>query len=297
MAKKQSRRKKNAPKEPENKKEGNAFDKIFKEMAHSIFRPLVEERLGIKIKKFRPLREKMQTTIEREMDFFYEVTTDTNDVFTLHLEFESTDNLEMVYRVGEYHGIQLRRRQKPMRHVVIYLGMEPPKMRTQLRPEEIYTGFELVNVHGLNTAVLLSSQIPDMVLVAILSDYPIEHAESVLRLIVQKLKVLAKNESELTKFLSQLVMLSRLRKIEELTIKITEEMPITIGIETDYLYNKGIEKGIEKGMTKKDYENKYNFVMSLFQNSDFSIEKIALIASVDVAFVEKIKLELQHKKG
>ena len=70
-------------------------------------------------------------------------------------------------------------------------------------------------------------------------------------------------------------------------------MPIVIDIETDYLYN----KGIEKGMTKKDHENKYNFVMSLFQNSDFSVEKIALIASVDIAFVEKIKLELKHRKG
>ena len=88
-------------------------------------------------------------------------------------------------------------------------------------------------------------------------------------------------------------MLSRLRKIEELTIKITEEMPITIDIKTDYLYN----KGIEQGMTIKDYENKYNFVVSLFQNSDFSDERIAFIASVDIAFVEKIKIELKHKKG
>ena len=86
-------------------------------------------------------------------------------------------------------------------------------------------------------------------------------------------------------------------------------MPIIIDIETDYLYKKGFEKGFkigfekgfkigfEKETTKKDYENKYNFVMSLFQNSDFSDEKIALIASVDIAFVEKIKLELKHRKG
>lgn len=183
-----------------------------------------------------------------------------------------------------------------MRHVVIYLGIEPPKMRTQLREEEIYRGFELVNVHGLNTAVLLSSQIPDTVLIAVLSNYPIEQAESVLRLIVQKLKTLARNDSELTKFLSQLIMLSRLRKIEALTIKIAEEMPITIDIETDYLYNKGIEKGIEKGMSKKDYENKHDFVISLFQNSDFSDEKIALIAGVNAAFVERIKIELNQKR-
>ncbi len=42
--------------------EGNLYDKIFKENAESIFIPLVEAQLGIKIKKFRHLKEKMQIT-------------------------------------------------------------------------------------------------------------------------------------------------------------------------------------------------------------------------------------------
>ena len=33
--------------------------------------------------------------------------------------------------------------------------------------------------------------------------------------------------------------------MENLTIKITQHMPITYEIETDYLYNKGIEKKID----------------------------------------------------
>ena len=152
---------------------------------------LVEERLGIKIKSFRPLKEKMQRTIEREMDFFYEVITEDDDKFILHMEFESGDNLDMVYRVGEYHGIELRRKKLKIRHVVVYLGTELPKMRTQLKPEEIYTGFELINVHALKTEELLSSQIPDTVLIAVLADYPPEQTESILRLIVRKLKALS----------------------------------------------------------------------------------------------------------
>ncbi len=52
--------------------EGNLYDKIFKENAEAIFLPLVESRLGIKIKSFKPYKAKLQTTLEREMDFFYE---------------------------------------------------------------------------------------------------------------------------------------------------------------------------------------------------------------------------------
>ena len=79
MAKRQTRKIAVPKEEKLPKKEGNAFDKIFKEMGESIFMHLVEQILGVKIKHFRPLKEKMQTTIEREMDFFYEVETEDGE--------------------------------------------------------------------------------------------------------------------------------------------------------------------------------------------------------------------------
>ncbi|MBL7816309.1 MAG: Rpn family recombination-promoting nuclease/putative transposase [Saprospiraceae bacterium] len=47
---------------------------------------------------------------------------------------------------------------------------------------------------------------------------------------------------------------------------------------------KGMERGIEKG--------KIEFTKNLLLNSDFSIEKIALLVGVDVAFVKKVKAQL-----
>jgi hypothetical protein len=49
MAKKRTRKPANTPKKPVAKplkKEGNAYDKIFKEVVEKIFRPLVENGLG-----------------------------------------------------------------------------------------------------------------------------------------------------------------------------------------------------------------------------------------------------------
>ena len=148
------------------------------------------------------------------------------------------------------------------------------------------------NVHALNTETLLSSQVPDLILTAILSDYPPEQAETVLRLIVRKLKQVSKNASELSKYLSQLVMLSRLRKIEDLTIKITDEMPIEYDYDTDYLYLKGINKGKVEGESKKEYEKNHIFVVNLLKGTDFSDAKIASLAGVPIEFVEKVKAEL-----
>jgi hypothetical protein len=152
MAKRQLNKPTNKPKTATKKppkKEGNAYDKIFRENVERIFRPLVEKRLGVTIAKATPLKEKMQTTVELEMDFFYEILTDTGERFILHLEFESGINYNMVYRVGEYHGMALRRYKLEIRHIVVYLGEDPPPMRTELKPEEIYRGFDLLNVHDL----------------------------------------------------------------------------------------------------------------------------------------------------
>jgi hypothetical protein len=79
---------------------------------------------------------------------------------------------------------------------------------------------------------------------------------------------LSKNKSELSRYLKQLAILARLRKLEALTVKITEEMPIVYDIETDYLYLQGVEKGFDKG--------KILFVQNLLANTNFADDKMAL---------------------
>ena len=68
-----------------------------------------------------------------------------------------------------------------------------------------------------------------------------------------------------------------------------------IKIEEDVLFLKGIEKGIEEGIEKgiESTSEKKNrqFVISLLNGTDFSVEKIANLASVSIEFVEKIKAE------
>ncbi|MDZ4678960.1 MAG: hypothetical protein SGI94_00875, partial [Saprospiraceae bacterium] len=230
--------------------EGNLYDKIFKENAESIFIPLVEEQLGIRIKKFRHLKEKMQTTLEREMDFLYEVLTEDDKKIILHLEFQSGNDSEMLFRIAEYHGMVLRRYRLPIYHVVIFLGTEQPTMRLALAPDEVFSNFNLINVHSLDVSRLLNSQVPEVLVLAVLANYPAEQSEAILRLLVRNLKAACKSPSKLSKYLNQLIILSRLRKLGELTIKITTEMPINYDVETDFLYLQGIEKGMEKGIEK-----------------------------------------------
>lgn len=288
MAKRQTTKPKGAEQPP--KKEGNAFDKILRENIETIFRPLVEKRLGVKIVKAIPLKEKMQTTVELEMDFFYKIETDTAEIFILHLEFESGDNPIMIYRVGEYHGMSLKRYQLPIRHIVVYLGSKKPTMRTELNPEEIYSGFDLIDVQGLNTDELLSSQIPEVILTAVLTDYQPHETETILRKILENLKKVVKNKRVLKVYINQLVMLSRLRKIESLTIKITEDMPIHYDIETDSLYLKGREK--ERASFEQERQV---YIINLWQ-SGMEMPMISNVLNLDIEHVDRVLTEFQKEK-
>lgn len=280
-------------------KEGNLYDKIFKENAEQLFLPLVEERLQIKIKSFQPLKEKLQTTIEREMDFFYEVLTEKEEIFLLHLEFQTENDPEMIFRSAEYHGMAFRRKKLPIKHVLIFLGKGAITMRSQLTEVELFRGFEVVHIHKMNTATFLASQVPEVILLSILSDIPKGKIEAILRLIIQQLKQVCNNANELSKYLKQLIILSRLRKFDDTAIKIINTMPITYDVETDYLYlqgkQKGESEGLEKGLEQGKLKKSILAIRNMLQKG-FDTALITEILSVEDTFIAQIQLELKQEK-
>ncbi len=292
MAKKRKPRTQN--KEAKKVYEGNVFDKIFRENAESIFLPLVEERLGIKIKTFVQMKEKRQTTLEREMDFFYEVETEDGYKFILHLEFQTENEDDMLYRNAEYHGIALRKKKMEIKHVVIFLGEGKATMPTRLPENQIYKGFDLININEFDSKTLLDSQIPDVILLAVLGNYPKEQANTIIRLILRQLEINCKNPVEQSKYFKQLILLSRLRKIENLTTKIVEEMPITFDLESDILYQKGEIRGEIRGEIKGIEKGRLETAKNLLENTDFSDDKIAFLTSVNVATVSQMRADLRR---
>ena len=269
------------------KEQGNVFDRILKEMSLGIL-PLITEILGLKITAVKPVEVLMETTVERELDTFFDVTLENGDHVLLHIEYEISDNPEMIYRIAEYHGMIFRRQMMPVHHVAVYIGAnKTPQMRTALEPREMLTGFDLINPFTLDTDIFLSSQVPQIVVLAILSNFPKEQTGRVLRSIVEKLKALCKNEKELREYLKRLVMLSRTRRTVPLTIKITNEMSVRYDVETDELYLEGKAKGKAEAQAAL-----HNVVTNLLLKKMFSDEEIASIAGVALDFVQKVRMEL-----
>ncbi len=209
--------------------------------------------------------------------------------FILHLEFQSHIDAKMVYRMAEYKALIQGKYELPVRQFLIYLGRDLPHMRTELSHEEKITGFELKNIHELDAQQILNSEIPEEIILSILADYPKSDTEHVISRIIQGLQYYSENETQLQRYLQQLMVLSRLRKLDGEIEKKLETMPIVYDIKKDRLYNQGIEQGIEKGVE----QTKVKMIEGLLKQGLLTEQQIAEVAEVELEHILQVKSELR----
>ena len=263
------------------KQEGNKFDKILKENFEVVLPPFLKRYFGLNIVAFEKLDTKLQTTIEKETDFIRIVTTVEGERFILHIEFQAKNESDMIYRIKEYDGIIQRKHQLEIRHFVIFLGAGKMTMRAQLHENEVFRGFEVLNLNELNYDDFLMSQIPEEIIFAILCDFKGEQEEKVVRSIFTKLKKVSNHPVKLKKFVRQLEMLSHLRKLDELINKISYEMPVLIDVKESAFYKRGVR------------ENAHTAIINML-NDNLPIDKIAHYQQVTIDDVIAIKNELDE---
>jgi len=258
------------------------YDKILKENIASLLLPLTEKYLGIKIKDSRELKDKLQTTIEKEPDFIRVVRTEQEEEFILHIEFQTQDEEGMIFRLQEYFGLLRRKHQLPVKQFVIYLGQKPSKMQTRLSPEEVFTGFSLRSLRDYSYENLLDSQLPEEIILAVLSDFRKQKPMEVIRQILGRLREIGTDEITLRKYIRQLAVLARLRNLTKETQKQIQDMGLTYNITEDYLYQEG-QKTKER-----------DIVIKMLKDKTLSIEKIADLIGVTVDYVKQVDKELNQ---
>jgi hypothetical protein len=197
------------------KKEGNLFDKILKEHLDDIFIPLTELEFGSKIKSKKILKHKLQTTLEREVDYLYEVVLLDGRKFILHIEFQTELSQDLVYRIGEYNGILKRKYMLKVEHVVVYLGNASTKVKTKLSEEEVFNSFRLIRLNEKDPNLFLNSKNPADLLISILCKIPKDQMDEYLSLLVENVIGVLHDQGKINKFVQQILILTRLRKFDQ----------------------------------------------------------------------------------
>jgi hypothetical protein len=256
------------------------YDKIFKENIEEIILPLAEKLLQIQPEKLEEIPDDLQTTIERKPDFLKKVIhQDSSKDYILQIEFQKDDEPKMVYRMNEYCAILLRKYGLEVRQYVFFIDMGKAKMSTSLTYPNLNFKFQLLNLQDFDYQQFIKSDKPEEVILAILANFGKDEPETVVKMVLSKLKSLPTETLRREKCVKQLEILSNLRNLQAEIIKQLENMALTYDLENDIRFKQGIEKGIEK--------EKIAVIQALLAEK-MSVEKIAKITQTSITFVKKI---------
>lgn len=262
----------------------NNYDKILKENINELIFPLAHKVLGLDFSQMEDVAFDLQTTLERKPDFIKKVNQG-NEIYLLHLEFQTTDETGMIHRMLVYFALLWQKHQMPIKQFVFFIGDETPKMSK--KHPQIEFEFELIDVKNIDYQVFIDSDIPEEMILAILGNFKGQNPETIIKEILEKLKTQSKS---LEKYIIQLEVLSNLRNLQPQTIKQLNLMAIKYDIEKDVRFQQGIEKGIEKGIEQEKIIN----IKAMLASGFLSVAQIAQIASVSVDFVLQIQQEMKQ---
>ena len=265
----------------------NAYDRIFKENLDAIMPFLLEKVLRLYgIKELQALKDKLQVTIERETDYVYKVIHRQKKLdYILHIELQVSDDRRMVRRMFLYRALLYHKYGLNARQFVLYLGdKQPPTMATHVYQDGLSFGFELINIKDIGYENFINSGNPEEVILAILGDMHGKPAESVITEILDRLSELSGNGREIGKHLVQLKVISKLRNLQPITLKLLKTMPLKYDIKTDEAY----VEGRQEGMT----ETQHSIVVNMLQKGKYSVEEIAENTGVTISYVKALKIKL-----
>ncbi len=262
------------------KNQANQYDKIFKENIAAVIPSLMQNILGINAVLSEELPDDIQHTKERKPDVLKKITDIQGDTFVLQIEFQVSDEPEMVYRMAEYNVMLLRLYKIPVRQFVIFLGKGKPKMATELFSGDLAFKYHLLSIKTIDYKVFLKSNKPEEIVFAVLSNFGLEKPENAIGIIIRKLEETTKTELTLKKYLRQLRILAELRKLDYKIDEIMESIAKYVNEETDYFVVKSKKKIVE----------------NLLRESSLSLDNIAKMVGVTIDFVINIQQKIDSSK-
>jgi len=270
------------PKQPtEQQSQINQYDKILQENIEAALPGLIENILHIHAVLSEELPDNIQHTKERRPDLLKKITDDKGHTFVLHIEFQTSNDAEMPYRMLEYMAMLLRKYKMPVKQYVIYIGEDRVTMPTSLTNGKSIFSYELITIAAIDYHVFLKSAKPEEKMFAILADFGKDSPETAIANIAIDIANSAKSGLERERLKNQLRILAQLRTLVSANLKFMESVASFFKEENDIFFQRGEKRGLEKGSAA--------FVKNLLLAERFTISEIANFANVSEEFVQKIK--------
>jgi hypothetical protein len=266
-------------------KQVSQYDKIVKENIEAVLPSLLVKVMNIDVMDIQEIEDEIQRTKERKPDLLKIITDKLGNRFVFHLEFQVKNDPDMIYRELEYNGMLRRKYKLPVIQYVIFMGKKASNMQNVLVDDYLQFRYNLISIIDIDYQLFINSDVPEEVIFSILSSFGNEKPQVIVQEIMTRLSSLVHTDLELAKYLQQLRSLSNLRNFKSIIDTLMESITKYFKEENDFLYIKG----------RRD-EQKI-FILNMLKQTDFSVAKIAKIASVPLNFAKEVKAEFELSKN
>lgn len=268
----------------------NEYDKILRETFRQPKHNLLKELLRIEAVSIKPVTSRMQQTIlEWEADTVLDVVTTTGENCIVHIEWQSTNDAQMAFRMARYDLLLFEMYGKEVMGLVIYVGMKKMTMKDVFFSSGIYYCCPMVDIRDISPQVFLSSDDAGEVVLAILAGR--EEKEKIIREILHRLRIITDGDTTLFREkVKHLEVISRLRgtQLQHQIIKEEENMPVTLDIKQDLRYKQGKKEGKKEG----GREEITKIAVKMLENG-MSLPLIQRITGVTIAGLKELQNKLE----
>ena len=227
-------------------------------------------------------------TSEREPDYLRKVVLRADSApVILHIEFQTKPDPKMHLRMLEYNALLRRRFELDVHQYVLLLSGSRDAMVTRMRGENMLFSYKLIHLGEISFDLLMASEIPELIVAALLSDFGNKEVVGVIRRIFVTLRAQIPDERELQKYLTQLEILSNLRDgYNEIVIEEIKNMAFTFNLEADGRYKQGLQQGATEKQQQIARESLLN---------GGTVEFTAKVTGLSLKQVREIKSRLDSK--
>ena len=265
-------------------KQGNGYDKILKENMDAALPAIIENVLSLDISESIEIPDDIQYTKERKPDVLKKVTDRDNNTFVLHLEWQSQNDKNMVYRMAEYAVMLYRKYRLPVKQYVIFFGNGGIKMITSIKHKNLRFRFKIIDFKKFDYKLFLNAEDPAIKVFAILANFEKDGEEKAVENIYNEIKSADATGLTGEKHFNQLNILVRLRN-GNINLKFKNMISVSsfYTVEKDARYLIGKEQGIEQGKKETAIRMK---------SLGYEPELIAKVLNLPIEKVQELQKEL-----
>jgi predicted transposase/invertase (TIGR01784 family) len=283
--------------------QGNRYDKILKENMESALPVIIKDVLDLDISDSEEIPDDLQQTNERKPDVLKKVRDQHNNTFVLHIEWQSQNEKDMVYRMAEYAVMLQRKYRIPVKQYVLFIGKGGVTMSTSIDYENLKFWYRIFSLKDFDYKFFLKSADPATKVFAILANFEKDGEEKAIETILEEVKTSADGNLKQNQYYNQLRVLVKLRN-KNVNLKfndmisfetLMEDEDYRRNVELDVLYKRGEakgeargrEEGLEKGLEKGREETQKQTVIKM-KELGLATELIAQVINIPIEEIEII---------